>query len=128
MADTTSDNVKLIAPELATFIGDNGNLVTLILSDVAGQVDSATYRSKQEQAQRYLAAHLLTISEQGSSGASSGAGGPLKREKVGQLEKEYATGSTSGVTGVSRLDETKYGRIFVDIRKGCVLGFQAVAP
>jgi len=127
MADTTADNVKLIAPELATFIDANTVLVDLILDDVAGQVDT-TYGSKEERAQRYLAAHLLTLSQQGSTGGSSGVSGPIKREKVGQVEREYATASGSGAVGSSRLDETKYGRIFVDIRKSCVMGFNAFTP
>jgi hypothetical protein len=128
MADTTADNVKLIAPELVTFIDDNASLTTLILDDVAAQVESAIYGNKQERAQRYLAAHFLTLSKQGSEGLSSGAAGPVKREKVGDVEFEYSSNISKAFSDLSRLDETKYGRVFIDIRRGCVVGFEAVTP
>lgn len=128
MSDTTAERVKAIAPELTSFIDtDLNGIVGIILEDVQLQVTNAVYGEKEERAQRYLAAHLLTLSRQGTDGASSGASGPLKRVKVGMEEREYAI-SGSDFSDLSRLDETSYGRVFVDIRKSCVVGFDVIRP
>lgn len=126
MSDTTADIVKLIAPQLKTFIDAEVATVNLILSDVAGEVTQTQYGGKEEKAQRYLAAHALTLIEAGSSGGSSSTSGPLKRVKVGQEEREYSDGSD--FLGKNRLDETVYGREFNRIRSGCILGFQSFRP
>ena len=87
MSDTTAKNVELIAPELAVFICQNGDLVALILEDVAGQISSAKYGAKEERAQRYLAAHFISLAYSSSQGG--GGSGPVVSEKVGDV----ATGS-----------------------------------
>lgn len=122
MSATTKENVKLIAPELVTFIDANEGTVTLILSDVAGEVTQGVFGSKQEKAQRYLAAHYLTFAN-----SSSGAGaGPVKKEKVGDVEKEYAVSAVSSAK--PGFSETSYGRTFLQIRSGCIVGFQQHTP
>ena len=130
MSDTTTENIEAIAPELKDFIGDscNKDLVELILEDVVAQIREAVYGSKQERAQRYLAAHLLTLIKQGSDGANSGASGPVEKEKVGDVEVKYSTAVVSNLSDVNRYDETKYGRVYMIIRKGCVLAFKVYTP
>ena len=130
MSNTNTDNIKAIAPELADFIDDscNKDLVELILEDVVAQIREAVYSSKQERAQRYLAAHLLTLIKQGSDGANSGASGPVEKEKVGDVEIKYSTAIVSNLSDVNRYDETKYGRVYMIIRKGCVLAFKVFTP
>jgi hypothetical protein len=123
MSDTTAKNIELIAPELETFICQNGDLVALILEDVAGQISSATYGSKQERAQRYLAAHLLSLAYTASQGA--GGSGPVVSEKVGDVEVKYGA---NNFTDKSRYDETPYGRTYMTIRRGCIGAFMTVAP
>lgn len=123
MSDTTAGNIKLIAPELSEFICGNDNLVDLIISDVAGQISSATYGSKQERAQRYLAAHYLTLSKQAGEGV--GGSGPVESEKVGDVEVKYGK---VDFADKSRFDETSYGRVYKTIRSGCIGAFMSVMP
>jgi hypothetical protein len=124
VADTTAVNIKAIAPELTTFIDTNTDgVVDLILGDVAGQITSSIYGTKQERAQRYLAAHLLSLAFSSSTG--TGGGGALKREKVGDEEIEYFGSTSKDANGY---DETPYGRTYLDIRKGCIAGFAVITP
>lgn len=130
MSDTTTKNIEAIAPELKDFINDscNKDLVELILEDVTAQIREAVYGTKEERAQRYLAAHLLTLIKQGSDGVNSGASGPIEKEKVGDVEVTYSTSVLSKLSDVNRYDETKYGRVYMIIRKGCVLAFKVFTP
>ena len=123
MSDTTSQNVKLIAPELGEFICGNDNLVDLILEDVAGQITSAKYGSKEERAQRYLAAHFLSLAKQAGGGV--GGSGPVESEKVGDVQVKYGK---ADFTDKSRYDETSYGRTYMTIRRGCIGAFMTIAP
>jgi len=128
MGDTTSDNIKLIAPELETFIDANAATVDLILEDVAGQITSAVYGAKQERAQRYLAAHFLTLINSGASGGNTGASGPVEMEKVGDEQVKYSSSWMDNLSDMSRYDETKYGRVYMIIRRGCIGAFMTVTP
>ena len=123
MSDTTSENVKLIAPELSDFICGNKSLVDLILEDVAGQITSAKYGSKEERAQRYLAAHFLSLAKQAGEGV--GGSGPVEMEKVGDVQVKYAA---NNFADASRYDETPYGRTYKVIKSGCIGAFMTVAP
>lgn len=125
MGDTTSVNVKLIAPELAIYIDANTALVTLILGDVADQITSSVYGGKQERAQRYLAAHLLSLAYQSSIGV--GGSGPVEIDKVGDVQVKY--GSTQNyLIDATRYDETPYGRTYMAIRRGCIGAFRSITP
>lgn len=124
MAATTADKVSAIAPELKSFIDDNSCIVALILADVSDEVKQGVFGAKQERAQRYLAAHYLTLS---NPATSSGASGPVTKEKVGDIETSY--GDTSKAKGaLIGYSETSYGRTYLAIRKGCIVGFRAFAP
>ena len=123
MSDTTAEHIALIAPDLAEFICGNNKLVDLIIEDVAGQISSAKYGSKQERAQRYLAAHFLSLAKQAGEGV--GGSGPVEMEKVGDVQTKYGVNSFSDA---SRYDETPYGRTYVTIRRGCIGAFMTVAP
>lgn len=126
MGDTTTDNIKAIAPELVTFIDANANsIVDLILADVADQITSSTYGSKQERAQRYLAAHLLKLAQLASIGSSGS--GPVEMEKVGDVQTKYGN-SSSTLNDGNRYDETPYGRTYMTIRRGCIGAFMTVKP
>lgn len=123
MSDTTADKVKLIAPELSEFICGNDNLVDLILEDVAGQINSATYGSKQERAQRYLAAHFLSLAFSSSQGV--GGSGPIESEKVGDVEVKYGK---VDFADKSRYDETPYGRTYKVIKSSSIGAFMTITP
>lgn len=120
MSNTTSANVLAIAPELSGLPQDT---IDLILLDVADQVTEAVFGTKQEKAQRYLAAHLLTLIKQASEGG--GKAGPVVTEKTGDVSVTYAN---PAVTSQNRYDLTAYGQEYNNIRKGCVVGFMVVTP
>ena len=123
MSDTTAKNIEFIAPELAVFICQNGDLVTLILEDVAGQISSSKYGAKEERAQRYLAAHFLSLAHLSSLGR--GGGGSIEADKVGDVEIKYGS---NNMADKSRYDETPYGRTYMTIRRGCIGAFMTVTP
>jgi hypothetical protein len=121
MAATTKANVLIIAPELSTVGDDTWNL---ILADVDRDVSSAVFGNQRERAARYLAAHYLTLSTQGASG---GASGPIIKEKVGDVMREYSGGMTSyGV--YSPYARTPYGLTFLEIRNKVLGAFRVVTP
>ena len=58
----------------------------------------------------YLAAHMGTMGLIGSSGSV----GPIKKERAGNLEREYDSGSSSSTaTTYGDYGDTAYGRMFM---------------
>jgi len=112
MADTTQTAVLAIAPELASVSQDAWDIV---LADVAEQVGSQ-WGGKQEMAQRYLAAHRLTLI------ARQDKGGEITSERTGDVATSYASG------GAESYAETSYGREYERIRRGAIAGFMTVTP
>jgi len=125
MSDTTSANIKLIAPELTAFIDANPSAVSLVLADAVLMVSDTIYGKFEERAQRYLAAHLLTLISNASSGSGGSAAGAVSRERVGEVEIEYAV---SGGSCGSVYSSTSYGRTFMDIKRGAVPSFTVMTP
>lgn len=120
MGNTTKANVLLIAPELAVVTDD---LFNLVLADVALDITSGIYGARQERAQRYLVAHVLTLS--GVISTSSKIAGPTTAEKVGDV----STSSWAlNLRDTNRYDETIYGRTFNLIRKSCIVKFRHIGP
>jgi len=122
MANTTEANILAIAPELGENI-DEGTW-TIILADVAAAVTYSIYGAQQERAQRYLAAHLLTLSANVPL-RSPGASGPVTSEKTSEVGVSYAQSKSKRQT---QYDETSYGRIFAQIRKNKIIPFLSVVP
>ena len=112
MSDTTQSRVLAIAPELSEASAEAWDIV---LEDVAGQV-GGNWGAKQEIAQRYLAAHRLTLILHTEKGAS------VTSERTGDVATTYATPSADDYS------ETVYGREFERIRKGAIAGFMTVIP
>jgi len=108
MSDTTKEKVLTLAPELTSITDDD--LWTMILEDVALQVTYSAYGVNEERAQRYLAAHLLTLHLQAQSGLA-GASGGLTETKTGDVSAKYGN-VMSALNDVSRYDMTSYGRQF----------------
>lgn len=92
---------------------ENADIVQTILADVAIQVTSAVWGSRQEEAQRYLAAHLLTriAQETGAGGA-----GPVTSESAGSVSISYAVPAD-----LNRYDSTFYGQRYMQLRKGTIV-------
>lgn len=116
MGNTTKAKVLLIASELNEIQPETWEL---ILSDVTSQISSTIYRTSQERAQRYLAAHLLTLINNSNKDIS----GPIISEKIGQHLKKYANSKKR-----HDYDSTIYGREFHKIMKQNVMPFVVVRP
>lgn len=120
--DINSDIDQYITVELDTIAGLGSNLLRLIMYDVQAECTYQIYKDEQERAQRYLAAHLLTVLYQISSGASSSSSTPsgnIIREKVGDVETWYSDAGFSVKLNGSEFDlmSTTYGRVFLGIQK-----------
>ncbi len=116
MANTTSQKVILIAPELKDA---DPNLIKLILDDVADEVGTS-FGKFQEKAQRYLAAHYLTLSGIKSSNVT----GAIKSQRTSEVAVTYG----DEVYGKTRFDTTKYGKQYISIRDAAVLPFAVFTP
>ncbi|MBX4889776.1 DUF4054 domain-containing protein [Rhizobium bangladeshense] len=97
-------------------------LVQLVLNDAISDVGDTWLEKDRARAQMLLAAHILTMegepgrTENGASGATAGTG-IIKRDKVGDVETEFATPSSSGGGGsaLSGYGMTFYGRQYLEL-------------
>ena len=122
MANTTQSKILAIAPELDENI--EPSTWNVIIADVITAVTYSIYGAQQERAQRYLAAHLLTLSANVPL-RSPGASGPVTSEKTSEVGVSYAQSKSRRQT---QYDETSYGRIFAQIRKNKVIPILSVVP
>ena len=120
MASTTKENVLTIAPELQDCFTNES--LDMIIADVNEQVGSE-FSKKQEMAQRYLAAHILTQLLPTTSKESLGG---IQSEKLAERTVNY--GELANIKGASRYDSTVYGKMFEQIKKQSILGFSVVQP
>jgi len=122
MALTTKANVLLIASELSSIINDD--IWNLILSDVDNLISSSVFGLKSEMAARYLAAHYLTLIKDKTL---SGASGPIVKNKVGDVMKEYARPQKLRGSEAD-YNRTGYGRTFLSIRNKILIKVSTVIP
>lgn len=100
----------VVAPEFSSM----SDAEILDFANVAKcQVSVKCFGCRYDYAWGLMTAHLIKVSKLGNN--SSGAVGELKRTKVGQLEREYATDGTNASKDSFNL--TKYGKEFVRLRK-----------
>lgn len=125
MSNTTKAKILLIAPELAAITNDE--TWDLILSDIASEIGSSIYGSDQEKAQRYKAAHHLSLILDTINGGASGAAGGLIMDKNGDVIKQYASPMKLAKI-VSPYERTTYGKEFLSIQRRHVVGFAVVTP
>ena len=96
---------KAVAPEFSS--EDSATLDELFkLADP--DVNDTVWGVKADHAKALLVAHMLKIGK-----VRQGEGGPLKRQKVGQLEREFAVSNDN----ISSLKSTGYGLDYLRIRK-----------
>ncbi|MBY5682648.1 DUF4054 domain-containing protein [Rhizobium leguminosarum] len=113
------------------FIAVSDALVQLVLNDAIDQVGDTWLERDRARAQMLLAAHILTMegepgrTENGSSGATAGTG-IIKRDKVGDVETEFAVPASSGSGGsaLSAYARTFYGQQYLELLRK---NFPAVA-
>ena len=122
MANTTQSKILAIAPELDENI--DPSTWNVIIADVIAAVTYGIYGAQQERAQRYLAAHLLTLSAN-IPFRNTNASGPVTSEKTSEVGVNYAQSKRKRQT---QYDETSYGRIFAQIRKNKIIPILSVVP
>lgn len=96
-----------IQASFAEFASTDSSLITRKIAEAQARISESVYGALYDQAVMYLTAHLLAVQASGGSGS-----GPVKRIKVGDLEREYATPtSASSYDGAT----TSYWKEFKDI-------------
>lgn len=113
---------RVIAPEFNNLTDEE---VTAMLELFSPMVSKNTFGTKYNLALAYLVAHIIALNglyatAQGSSTDGSVAG--VKREKEGDLEREYAIPDASDY--MSLLYKTYYGRMYLQIMKLCAIGIK----
>jgi hypothetical protein len=108
-------------------------LVQLVLNDAIGDVGETWVEKDRARAQMLLTAHNLTMEGEpgrtvdGASGATAGTG-TVKRDKVGDVETEFATPSASGAGGstLSAYASTFYGQQYLELLRRNFAGVAVV--
>ena len=113
---------RVIAPEFNNLTDEE---VTAMLELFSPMVSKHTFGTKYNLALAYFVAHILSLNNVYTSvtGASSDASvAGVKREKEGDLEREYAIPDASDY--MSLLYKTYYGRMYLQIMKLCAIGIK----
>ena len=113
---------RVIAPEFNSMTDEE---VTAMLELFAPMVSKNTFGIKYNLALAYFVAHIIALDgiytiTAGASSDASVAG--VKREKEGDLEREYAIPDASDY--MSLLYKTYYGRMYLQIMKLCAIGIK----
>ena len=113
---------RVIAPEFNSMTDEE---VTAMLELFAPMVSKNTFGVKYNLALAYFVAHIIALNgiyttTAGASSDASVAG--VKREKEGDLEREYAIPDASDY--MSLLYRTYYGRMYLQIMKLCAIGIK----
>ncbi|WP_272789272.1 MULTISPECIES: DUF4054 domain-containing protein [unclassified Shinella] len=123
-------NAEIFKARFPEFAPVPNTLVNTVLAEAVDAVGDTWLERDRAKAQMYLAAHLLAMEgEPGrSQGVAAGEGGghfavtgPVKRERVGDVEVEYAGasassggGSGSGSSLSANYGTTSYGRLYLE--------------
>jgi hypothetical protein len=113
---------RVIAPEFTPMT--DGEVMELI-EVYKCLVSKKTFGDKYNLALAYVIAHILSLNNvyTTTAGASSDASvAGVKREKEGDLEREYAIPDASDF--MSLLYKTYYGRMYLQIMKMCAIGIK----
>ena len=111
---------RVIAPEFTPMTDGE---VMEVIEVYKGLVSKKTFGDKYNLALAYFIAHILSLNNvyTTTAGASSDASvAGVKREKEGDLEREYAIPDASDF--MSLLYKTYYGRMYLQIMKLCAIG------
>ena len=113
---------RVIAPEFTPMTDGE---IRELLEIFAPMVSKKTFGSKYNLALAYFIAHVIALqgqyaTQQGASVGGSVAG--VKREREGDLEREYAVPDASDY--MSLLYKTYYGRFYLQIMKMCAIGIK----
>lgn len=109
---TELEYFRLFAPEFAT-VADPTVTTWLTIASL-NVVSDCLDTERAAMAIALYAAHLLSLSTRSANGGSASSGA-VKREKEGDLEREY--GEVKGST--TYLGQTVYGQQYLDITRAC---------
>lgn len=113
---------RVIAPEFANLTDEE---VTAMLELFAPMVSKNTFGVKYNLALAYFVAHIISLNNVYATTAGSSSDGSVagvKREREGDLEREYAIPDASDY--MSLLYKTYYGRMYLQIMKLCAIGIK----
>lgn len=105
-----------VAPELETVDATALARIDRFIERVTGRLSSTVFGDKYDEAAAYLTAHLLTR----ATTAVSSSGGTVTREKVGDVEVQYAASSASSAS--TDYSSTKYGQEYQALLRTCYAG------
>ena len=116
--EPTATTFKARYPEFAPV---SDILIGLVLAEAINDVGETWLERDRARAQMLLTAHKLAMEgepERTSTGLGIGAAGVVKRDKVGDVETEYAgMGSGSGSGSSLGYDQSAYGREFAALMR-----------
>lgn len=107
----------VVAPE---FAAKTDGEIELFQSEAEIEISEKKFLSRYPRAVALMTAHLMVMSDRSIAKKASSGQGPLKKTKVGQLEREFAV-STSDKSNESIL-LTDYGKEFIRLRKQVLKG------
>lgn len=126
--------VEDLTARFPEFADVSEGVLEAILAEAVAQVGDTWLERDRRPAQLYLAAHMLAMEgePQRSAGIAEGStewlNGPVKRDKVGDVETEFAgfaSGAGSGAAGMaSDYSLTRYGQMYLSLMRR---NFPAVA-
>ncbi len=113
----TPASFKELFPE---FVSQSDARVTLFLDQASRRISASAFGTLYDDAQSYLAAHLIAVSARASGMTLSGASGPVTSETVGPLSRSYAS-NYGATTGSDAYNATPYGQEFQRLLSLCFL-------
>jgi len=118
----TEPTIEDLKARFPAFASVPGPTLTMILNEAIATVGEEWLERDRAPAQLYYAAHLLA-SEGATDGGQSAVSGPIKRDRVGDVETEFAGMSAEGA-GTMGFGSTAYGRAYLRLLR---LNFPAIA-
>ena len=105
----------VVAPEFA-----NEPNLDLFATEAECEVNINVWGCRYDRAVALITAHLIAMSKKSNGMGGSSVTGQLRKVKVGDLERDFASGSTADKNG--SYDLTTYGAEFLRIRKQVLKG------
>ena len=106
----TEPTIELLKARFPVFATVADDLLTLVLDEAIGAVGPEWLEKDRATAQLYYAAHILA-SQGAIDGGMSAVTGPVKRDRVGDAETEFA--GVGGLYGGDGFGTTAYGMAYL---------------